>query len=233
MTLLRLSSEALARSHFALSPAAETLAALMSLRRARTDDAHQSWHTRQRPLLLSRLRRDPLARGLAGLLGRTGLLPEFLCQPPRGGMTTTIEQELAKIAATSDEQVARHLREAAPDGVDLGWSDVPRAAERIAAVLHQVWDEHVAADWPRRRTLLERDVLARAGAVAAYGWAHAVDDLRPGAITWQGVDAIRINDRPHPDRVVPDTGLIDGMVLPQSVSARSGCGFRAPGSGAV
>ncbi|GAA2082868.1 DUF5937 family protein [Actinomadura alba] len=42
----------------------------------------------------------------------------------------------------------------------------------------------VEPDWPLLRSILERDLVHRAGRLAAYGWAAALADLSPG-VRWR------------------------------------------------
>jgi len=208
MTLLRISTEGLARSRFALSPVAETIAAVIALKRPVPDPAAREWHLRHRAGFLDAVAADPFTAGLVGLLGSGELLPDFVCRPPRGGMATMLEAELAVIADTTDARAARDLAVAAGTGVEPpDWARGRDLGPRTAAVLRTVWTTAVAAEWPRRRALLEREVLVRAGAVAAYGWAHVVDGIRPGGIAWEGSNAIRLNHRPRPDRVADERGV--------------------------
>lgn len=208
MTLLRLSPESLARTSFALSPLAETMASFVALREGHPPPWLRSWHDRHQGDFAD-LVCDDLARGLVDLLRATRWIPDFIAPPPRGGMATSIESELAVVAATDDCQVRRDFERSAQDHASgslphgLAGRDL---AARTAHVLDRVWSSFVAHDWPRRRAILERDVMHRAGLLGAYGWARAVDELRPGT-RWVGDDAIRINDNPYPDRSVSDAGL--------------------------
>jgi hypothetical protein len=42
------------------------------------------------------------------------------------------------------------------------------------------WDELLAPDWPRLRAVPERDVIHRAGLLAACGWSRAFGSLTAG-----------------------------------------------------
>jgi hypothetical protein len=88
MVLLRLSSLALSRSRFALSPLAETLGSTIVLGKPRPSDPWlASWHTRHRPALAS----------------------VVAAVPPPGNMSTTLAEELQAVTAASDEFVREEL----------------------------------------------------------------------------------------------------------------------------
>ncbi|MFJ6216828.1 helix-turn-helix domain-containing protein [Streptomyces sp. NPDC092296] len=214
-----MTSLALSRSRFALSPLAETLASMRLLDQPCTDPWLAGWHARYQPVFRAALAADPFARGLVGLLHSTQWLPAFLVIPPGGGMRTTFAGELAALARASDAEVRAELetsRAHSPLPHDLGWLTGPGLAARAADLLDLVWHSCVAPDWPRRRALLERDVTYRAGLLAAYGWPRALQQMSRRS-AWVGTDAIRFSDRPGPDHIVGDEGM---LFVP--VSLRSG-----------
>ena len=210
MTVLRLSTQALARSRFALSPLAETLGALRVLSDPCTDPWVHTWHTEHAPRLRAALDADPFHRGFVDLVLAGKWLPHLVVHPPEGGMTTTLATELHTLAATPDTAVFADfqdtVRRTATDD-DLTWLEGRDWAPRIAALLHEVWTQHVLPDWPRRRSLLERDVTHRAGLLAAHGWPRALDRMSRRS-AWIGTDAIRFSDQHGPDRIVGPDGML-------------------------
>lgn len=209
MVLLRVDAMALARSRFALSPAAETLRSLMSLCRREPDPWHARWQERCRPSFTALMAEDHFARGLINLAAHTKWLPDFVCFPPPSGMRTTIEEELPLIAATEDDAIRTTVADAVArswGGQDASWLTGRGFGERAAALLERTWHEYVAPEWPRRRAVLERDVMYRAGLLAVYGWPRTLDGMSRRS-AWVGDDAIRFNDRPGPDRVIGEQGL--------------------------
>jgi DNA-binding transcriptional ArsR family regulator len=68
-----------------------------------------------------------------------------------------------------------------------------------ADLLHRVWSQAVRADWPRRRHVLEADVVARTRQLTGGGWAAAIDGLRPG-MRWLGNNQLQINTYDYPPR---------------------------------
>ncbi|WP_063770061.1 helix-turn-helix domain-containing protein [Streptacidiphilus melanogenes] len=211
MVLLRLDSLALSRSRFALSPAAETLGALMALSRPCVDPWLAPWHARHHAALRAALAADPFADGLVRLVGSTKYLPDQVCLPPTDGMRTRLEDELARMRAVPDAAVVESVRLAVAASWEehdvASWLTGRDFAARTAELFRRTWDAHLAEDWPRRRRLLERDVTYRAGLLAAYGWPHALERMARRT-AWIGADAIRFSDRPGPDRVVGADGML-------------------------
>ncbi|MEU3568592.1 helix-turn-helix domain-containing protein [Kitasatospora sp. NPDC036755] len=211
MVLLRLDSRALSRSRFALSPLAETLGAAIALSRPCTDTWLAPWHARHHAAFRARLDADPFARGMVALISSTKYLPDHVSFPPPGGMRTRLHEELAQMARVPDEAVGASLQlavEASWERHDLGaWLTGHDWAGRTAELFRHIWDTHLAADWPRRRALLERDVTYRAGLLAAYGWPRAVERMNRHSV-WVGADAIRFSNRPGHDRVVGPEGML-------------------------
>lgn len=210
MTLLRLSSLALSRSRFALSPLAETLGSMIVLGKPPSDLRPSPWYAQHRPVFADALDADPFARGLVRLLGSTKWLPGLVVIPPAGGMHTTLESELAEVARVPDEEVRAELERSVAHSWkqhDLGWLSGHGWAARTADLIARAWQHHVLPEWPHRRTLLERDVTYRAGLLAAHGWPRALEQMSRRS-AWVGSDAIRFSDQAFPDRVIGDEGML-------------------------
>jgi DNA-binding transcriptional ArsR family regulator len=228
VTRLRLTPTALARSRFALSPLAEALASTILLSRACVDEWIAPWHARHHAGFTALLAADPFAKGLVALAGSTKWLPTFLTLPPAGGMRTALADELAAVALAPDAQVRADLERSVAHSWlshDLDWLTGRDWAPRAAALLGEVWRRHIAADWPRRRALLERDVTYRAGLLAAYGWSRALERMNKGS-AWEGADAIRFSKRPGPDYVVGEDGM---LFVPVSASSGTWLCEQQPG----
>ncbi|MEV7401759.1 winged helix-turn-helix domain-containing protein [Streptomyces sp. NPDC091267] len=210
MVLLRLSSLALSRSRFALSPLAETLGSMSVLTKPCSDPWLLPWYTRHHDAFRAALDADPFAKGLVELIGSTKYLPGYVTLPPSGGMRTALADELAPVAAARDEAVRADLEAAVTHSWqrhDLRWLTGHGWGARTADLFRYTWHTHVVADWPRRRALLERDVSYRAGLLAAYGWPRALQQMNRRS-AWVGTDAIRFSHQPGPDRVVGEDGML-------------------------
>jgi DNA-binding transcriptional ArsR family regulator len=133
-------------------------------------------------------------------------------------MRTTLAAELPAVRAWGDAAVRTELTETlrqrwAP--ADLGWLAGAGWAGRVAELVERTWTVGIQPDWARRRGGLERDVMYRAGLLAAYGWPRALERMSRHS-AWIGADAIRYSSRPGPDRRVGDEGM---MFVPVSLSA--------------
>ncbi|HZM84716.1 MAG TPA: winged helix-turn-helix domain-containing protein [Candidatus Limnocylindrales bacterium] len=210
MTLLRLGPAALSRCRFAVSPLAETLGSLVALRRSRPEPWVAAWRARHRPAFTRWLRGDGFAAGLVSLVASTKWLPDVVTPPPSGGVQTRLADELSEVAAFADEDVRSSMGEAAAaswEPRDLSWLEVAGLAGRVAEVFQTGWERFVAPDWGRRRAVLERDIMHRAGVLAAFGWREAVSGMTRRSV-WVGDDAIRFSDQEFADRFIADDGLI-------------------------
>jgi len=210
MTLLRLTPTALSRCRFAISPLAETLSSLITLQRAAPEPWLRAWHDRHHADYRAWLAGDPVAAGLMSLVAVTKWLPDLVAVPPAGGTETRLADELAEVAAFSATETRSTIAlaiAASWQPQDTAWLATTDLAGKIAAVLAKGWRRYVAPDWPRRRALLERDIMHRAGLLAAYGWKEAVRTMTPRS-EWVGDDAIRFSDQDYPDRWITDEGLV-------------------------
>lgn len=111
MVLLRLSSTALSRSCFAISPLAETLGSMIVLGKDTVDPWLVPWHAHHHTGFVASLQADPFATGLVRLLSSTKWLPRFVAVPPPGGMRTTIDSELPLVAAVPDAEVGNQMEQ--------------------------------------------------------------------------------------------------------------------------
>ena len=61
-------------------------------------------------------------------------------------------------------------------------------------------------DWPRRRRIIEADIIARYRAAEPGGWTAALDDMRPG-MRWLGDGRLQINAYDYPPRKISGAQL--------------------------
>jgi Helix-turn-helix domain len=212
MTLLRFTPTALSRCRFAVSPLAETLSALIALERLPYPWL-AAWHARNQPGYRRWRDQDEVARGLMPLVAATKWLPEYVALPPGDGVHTQLADELVPVAAFTDAQVRAATEPAVAaswqrqDTGGAGWLAGDDLGPRIAEMFEEGWRRFVAPDWPRRRAILERDIMYRAGLLAAYGWQQAIKDMTRKS-AWVGRDAIRFSHQDHPDQLIGEDGLI-------------------------
>jgi len=86
-------------------------------------------------------------------------------------------------------------------------------AERAADLLAWVWTESVLPYWPRRRRILEADVVARTAQLSRGGWAAALEGMRPG-MRWLGEGRLKINAYDNPPRRIAGSCLLFVPVTP-------------------
>jgi DNA-binding transcriptional ArsR family regulator len=204
MTLIRLGPDALRASRFALSPLAETLSRLITLR-GELDGGRPG---PEAAALAEWLDGDLFAAGLLRLVSATKYLPDFVAVPP-SSMTTRIDDELARMRAVPDGVARATIAEARrfawmPGGID--WAAADGVTASAAAVFARGWQWFVEPDWPRRRAIMERDIRHRAGVLAAHGWREAISGI--GKIRWAGPDAILFSRQTHADVSIGDDGLV-------------------------
>ena len=177
-------NEDLAMSRFAISPLWELTCALRRLADA------ESGRRRPAPVLepwlaRARSRYQALAReadiDVIHALDAPHYGVDFLSPVP-ADVSTTIEDLLGQVRSTPADQAHREIAEV------LRRHPVrdPRVRQILASggiagyaadVLAVAWQFLLEPQWPALRAILERDVVHRAGQLAASGWAAALADL--------------------------------------------------------
>lgn len=170
----------LAASRFGVAPLLETLNALGLAAGRVPADPLRPWVRSARPRYLA-IADDPAVRTLVFLRRRFGYMADFVSPPP-ARPNLTIAEQLATMRATplgqARGEVARNLKGLPePDPVVRDVLDAPDMVERLATGLETAWHALLEPDWPVLRSIVERDIVHRAGRLAAYGWAAALDDL--------------------------------------------------------
>jgi DNA-binding transcriptional ArsR family regulator len=214
MLRYEVTADDLLHTRFALSPLFELASLLHVLDKQTTRRLPPAWAARLEPVYLS-LRADPAFRA-ATALHSFNRGPAFLSPPPAGGLTQTLDDDLAAVRGVPVPQVRKEIAEclaARPCDDEqalavLGRSDV---VALLSAALRDAWRALIAPDWPRLRVICERDVLFRAGELGRAGWAAAFAGL-PN-VRWRdnGIDLPRLR-RATP---VPSDG--SGLLLMPSV----------------
>ncbi|MDH2424932.1 helix-turn-helix domain-containing protein [Sphaerisporangium sp. TRM90804] len=203
----QVSADTLARSRFVVSPIAEATASLMTLvKGAAAHPAERAWLDDHRPAFRERLADDPVTALLIRVALSGPWLSDFLLPTPTGEGEPDFAAELARVRETPPE-VAR-----ADVSVSLG-GPLPAALQRAdlplraAGLLEWVWEETVVPYWPRRRRIIEADIVARTTRLSQGGWAAALDELRPG-MRWLGEGRLQINAYDYPPREISGARLM-------------------------
>jgi DNA-binding transcriptional ArsR family regulator len=197
--LIKLDESDLASCSYAISPMIETHLGLRLLSGIDPAGVLTPWVERHRPRLAVLRRADPHVNALIALFRKGGYNADFLLPPPIGPHGT-FAGELAGLRATP-LALARteigltldgHRRPSAEAQRILDGADV---VDRLADAMDAVWRQLIEPEWSRLRAVLQRDIVQRAGRLAAYGWAAALDQLHP-RVTWTGGGiALGISDR--------------------------------------
>ncbi|MER7110551.1 transcriptional regulator [Streptomyces sp. NPDC000229] len=219
----QVNADTLAGSRFVVSPLAEAVACLKSLDRGTAaHPGERGWLDAHLPAYRERLAADPVTALLVrAALGRTWNA-DFLTPTPTGEGEAVFEEELARIRTWPPEAARADLTVSlgGPLPARLHRCDLP---ERTARLLEWVWTRTVLPEWPRRRRILEADVVARTARLCQDGWAGALDDMRSG-MRWLGGDRLQVGTRPCPPREISGARLMFVPVTPR----QSWCSWDAP-----
>ncbi|GIJ30906.1 helix-turn-helix domain-containing protein [Micromonospora sediminimaris] len=192
MSLWRVPVDLLAGSRFVISPMTDTVAALKALHSPR----HPWQHSWQRPHLGAyqrMLARRPVLPALLAAAFAPRWIADFLTLPPATA-TPTFAEELAVVAARSDERIRADLRATRPGPLaEVLCQD--GLTEQVVHLLDWVWTHTVRPEWPERERRLRADVVARTSRLSAHGWAGLFADLNPG-MRWLGDGWLQVNDHP-------------------------------------
>lgn len=199
----RLSADLLASSRFVVSPLAETVAALTVLQ-APTGPWQQTFHAANRDAFDEMLARHPARRDLLARAWRPrrgdqpGWMADFLGSVPMspGG---SFDDELTELAAGwHDDRIRSALREVAGGRLP---TSLLRAGlgDELIGLLRWVWTVTVAADWPRRKRVLDADIVTRTMTLATRGWSGVVSTLGKSRV-WLGDGRLQINSYDLPER---------------------------------
>ncbi|WP_326558349.1 ArsR/SmtB family transcription factor [Micromonospora sp. NBC_01796] len=184
-----------AHTRYAISPLGEAMNALRLAAGKQPAGPLRPWAERIAPRYERLLAETPAVGALTTLFRRGAYNADFI-HPPPSGTGDDFADELATVRATPLRQVrteiARNLvgMRTPPRHVQQILS-APDVLTRLADAIEATWHALVEPDWPRLRTVLERDLVHRAGHLAMYGWASALSDLDP-RVRWrsEGADGV-------------------------------------------
>ncbi|MFI6479470.1 DUF5937 family protein [Nonomuraea sp. NPDC050663] len=212
MYRLEVTPQDIVASRFAISPLMETMHCQFVLDGQHPAGPHRQWLARWREPY-RRLRERHLGLRLAPLI--TGLRGpnnvDFLAPPP-SGVAVGFDEEIAAMRQVPLEQAHREIVEAlAPrHGIDPALRRVllgPDVVELLAQAMEALWREVLSTTWPRFQATLQRDIVHRAGQLAAYGWAAALGDLSEH-VRWVPPGRIEIDMRSDGDIRLDGRGLL-------------------------
>ncbi|MFC8130434.1 ArsR/SmtB family transcription factor [Streptomyces sp. NPDC057302] len=215
----QVNADTLAGSRFVVSPLAETTASLFSLeRRTATHPGERAWLDAHLPAYRERLAADPGLGGLvrAALGDRTRWIADFLTPTPTGEGDSSVAafaEELARIRETPDATARAHLTVSFGGPLPAELLRPGGVPDRLADLLEWVWTRTVLPRWPRIRTVIEADVIARTAQLSEGGWAAALNGMRPG-MRWLGESRLQVNAHDYPPREISGALLLFVPVTP-------------------
>jgi DNA-binding transcriptional ArsR family regulator len=198
-------ADLLARSRFLVSPLSETVASLTVLSAPEPPGIpwQRTFHTAHREAYAEMLADDPLRSALATCLWRPrrgatpGWMVDFLTPPPVGP-DATFAEELEQLDAWDDGRIRAEIRGLRSGALPVAL-DGPGLREAVAEILRWVWTATVASDWPRRRRVLEADIVSRTRRLATQGWVGVVPTLGR-SLRWLDDGHLQINGYDLPTR---------------------------------
>jgi len=209
----QVSADTLAESRFVISPLAEATASLIALERGTAaHPGERTWLGAHQPAYRERLAGDPITALLVrAALGRHWIA-DFFTIAPTGEGETTLAEDLARVRERLPEvaRVDLTMSLGGPLPASLHRSDLP---ERAADLLEWVWTQTVLPYWPRRRQIMEADIVARTRQLSQGGWAAALSHMRPG-MRWLGEGRLQINAYNYPPRKIAGAQLLFVPVTP-------------------
>ncbi len=230
------SADLLARSRFTVSPWQETVGALALLGGTRGlhlqpwERSFRAGHVESFGQMLDAY---PVRRELLPWFsrprrpGRPGWVADFLTHAPPG-VDPTFEDELALLDTWSDAAIRRELEWVQERELPGRLRRAPLGDE-VGGLMEWVWTAAVSADWPRRRRVLQADIVSRTARLATKGWAAVLDGLSAKS-RWEGNGELRINDYDLPTR---DLTTATDLYFVPTTSATNTSGWTKPASYAV
>jgi DNA-binding transcriptional ArsR family regulator len=172
----------------------------------------RSFRALHREAYLGMLAQDELRAATAESMWRPrrgqvpGWIADFLALPPLGD-GATFDTELDQLAAWDDDRIRAEISQFA--------GTVPPAAlgraglrDAVAGVLRWIWTTTLVSDWPRRRRVLEADIITRTSRLASHGWAGVFGTLS-WRTSWLGDGRLQINGYELPDRDLSQARELD------------------------
>lgn len=184
-------------SRFAISPLVETMQARWMLEGRVPAGMLRRWADRWREPYRELEGRHPALRSASAISGHKGTANVDFLAPPPTGLSVPFEVELAAMRGTPVAQAHAEISAAlaARPPVPAWMRELllgPDVVRLLADAFEVLWREIISLEWPRFQAVLEREVVHRAGQLATYGWARALDDLSP-QVRWNPVGRIELD----------------------------------------
>lgn len=197
-------ADVLARARFGTSRLVETAAGMAVLHRADVLPWHRDWRDAHLAGWRERLAGDPVAAAVVAHAYGPSWTADFLTVPP-AAPDLSLDRELEHLESLSDRQIRADLafvREPLPPEASASG-----LAATVAELLRWVWDTTIRPEWPRRRRVLQADVVARTARLSSEGWSGVLRDLAPG-VRWLGDGLLQVNTGRFPPRDIRGADLL-------------------------
>ena len=210
----QVNADTLAGSRFVVSPLAEATASLVALEKGTAaHPGERAWLDAHQPAYRQRLAGDPVTALLVQAALRPRWIADLLTLTPSGEGESAFGEELERIRERSPQAARADLTMSlgGPLPASLYRSDLP---QRAADLLEWVWTQTILPYWPRRRQIMEADIVGRTRQLSQGGWAAALADMRPG-MRWLGQGRLQINTYNYPPRKIAGAQLLFVPVTPR------------------
>jgi DNA-binding transcriptional ArsR family regulator len=207
MAWWQVNADTLARGRFVVSPLAETTASLLTLELGTAaHPGERVWLDTHAGAYQARRAEDPVVPQLIRAAMARHWIPGFITAAPTGHGEPEFDDELAGVRNLPHETLADDLAAVMAGSPYARHLTAPDLPERAADLLGWVWSHTVVAYWPRRRRIIEADIVARTTRLSQGGWAAALTDIRPG-MRWLGEGRLQINAYANPPREISGAEL--------------------------
>ena len=206
-----LSADLLAGSRFAVAPWQETLGAMFMLdptKRRQLSPWARVFRATYAEAFAAALRANPAWTALLRTAwrprqgSRPGWTADFITMAP-SGPEPTFAEDLAQLDGWSETEMRKELRWMTGEPLPPELRGSVRIRDEVAGLMGWVWSTTLEADWPRRRRVLEADIVARTARLAKSGWAGVLSDLS-NQTRWLGDGRLQVTSYDLPARDLTD-----------------------------
>lgn len=204
----QVNADTLAGSRFVVSPLAETTASLLTLDRGTAaHPGERDWLDAHHAAYRRHIADHPVVPRLVRAAVARCWIPGLITSPPAGEDDLVFSAELARISSAPASTSVADLAAVIGDTPLAPYVATPGLSQQAADLLEWVWTRTVLPYWPRRRRILEADIVARTAQLGQGGWAAALSGMRR-ELGWLGDGRLQINARDSMPREISGAQLV-------------------------